>query len=963
VVTALFCDVTGSTALGEELDPEVLRAVLNRYFEVMRGVIERHGGTVEKFIGDAVMAVFGIPVVHEDDALRAVRTAAEIRERLPAVGEEVGVQLRFRTGINTGPVLMGEGENLVVGDAVNVAARFEQAAQPGEIVLGEETLVLVRDAVEVEALQPLALKGKSEPVAAFRLMSVDLGAPGVARQLDTPLVGRDHELRVVREAWGRVVRESGCHLFTLLGAAGVGKSRLIAELLAGIGDQASVLRGRCLHYGEGITFWPLVEALMPVGAAAEQVLEGLNGGGAATAEELFWEVRRLLESLAAKRPVLLYIDDLQWAEPMLLDLLDHVADLSRGFPILLLCTARPELLEGRPAWGGGKLNATTASLEPLDGEACERLLEQLGDGLAREARERVIAASQGNPLFLEEMVAFAEQRGTISVPATIQALLAARLEALAVEERELLERGAVEGEVFHRLAVRALTDGLLSAELERWLASLVRKDLIRPDSPTFGKDEAFRFRHLLIRDAAYEGLPKAVRAELHERFARWLESVAVDLPELDEIAGWHLEQAVIYRGELGQKVDAPLTLSAAGHLHTAGQRAMRRDDPAAADKLLERAFALVPEDVSLRAQVAADLAAQMLDRGSMDRVDELLLIAERDPATAGAARPVRLRWVMATNPEEGLTAIKSVLPGMVSELARVGDEEGLANAHMSGWELYWMQSRATPAADQARLAAECARNADDHGLRSLALGKYVHALCMGPTPATKLAAELSWIKREARGPLLEGFVAVGWAFVERLSGDFDLALEHAMHAVELLEALQSSEARVARALIADIHILAGTPEAALPGLGGLDDSFAERGRRDLRSTVQAVKAQVYVAMGDRESALSAIELSDRLSASDDVINFAITHALRSRLAIAEGDLAGAERWAQSAVQHAFMTDFVSYQAAGKLQLAKTLGEMKRWDEARIEARAALAGYEAKEDRPETAEAQAFLDTL
>jgi hypothetical protein len=439
------------------------------------------------------------------------------------------------------------------------------------------------------------------------------------------------------------------------------------------------------------------------------------------------------------------------------------------------------------------------------------------------------------------------------MPATIHALLAARLERLTPEERELLERGAVEGEVFHRLAVRAMTDAHLSAEVERWLTSLVRKELIRPDTPSFGGDEAFRFRHLLIRDAAYERLPKAVRAELHERFARWLESVAVDLPELDEIAGWHLEQAVIYRGELGQLVDPTLTASAAGHLHTAGRRAMRRDDPAAADKLLERAFALVPEDVSLRAQIAVDLAAQMLDRGSMARVDELLLIAEQDPAVAGAAVLVRLRWVIATHPEEGLAAIKSELPKMVSELTRAGDESGLANAHMSGWELHWMVSRAMPAAEQARLAAEHARKADDHGLRSLALGKYVHALCMGPTPATQLAVELSWIEREAQGPLLEGFVAIGWAFVGRLSGDFDLAVEHALHAVELLEALQSSEARIARALIADIHILAGTPAAALPGIESIDDRFAERGRRDLRSTVQAVKAQVYVAMGDRQS--------------------------------------------------------------------------------------------------------------
>ena len=355
VVTALFCDVTGSTALGEELDPEILRGVINRYFGVIRSTIERHGGTVEKFVGDAVMAVFGIPVVREDDALRAVRAAAEIRERLPAVAEQVGVELRFRTGVNTGTVLMSEGENFATGDAVNVAARLEQAAAPGEIVIGPETLRLVRDAVVVEALEPLTLKGKSDPVHAHRLISVDPLAAGVARHLEAELVGRERELALLKESWERVVRESGCHLFTLLGSAGVGKSRLVAELLAGVGDEVLVLRGRCLSYGEGITFWPLVEALVPVGEPAAAVLERLTVGGAAVPEELFWDVRRLLEALAAQRPMVLYLDDLQWSEGMLLDLIDHVVDLSRGAPILVLCTARPELLEDRPELGRRKV--------------------------------------------------------------------------------------------------------------------------------------------------------------------------------------------------------------------------------------------------------------------------------------------------------------------------------------------------------------------------------------------------------------------------------------------------------------------------------------------------------------------------------------------------------------------------------------------------------------------------------
>jgi class 3 adenylate cyclase len=249
VVTALFCDVAGSTALGEQLDPEVLQGVMNRYFAEIRATIERHGGTVEKFIGDAVMAVFGIPRVHEDDALRAVRAAAEIRERLPAVAGEVGVTLSFRTAVNTGVVLSGEGENLAIGDAVNVAARLEQAAEPGEIVLGEVTLRLVRDAVVVEPLDAFVVKGTSAPVCAFRLLAVDPLASGIARQLEVPVVGRERELGLWRGAWDRSVEESGCHLFTLLGAAGVGKSRLVPELLENVRDRANVLQGRCLHYG------------------------------------------------------------------------------------------------------------------------------------------------------------------------------------------------------------------------------------------------------------------------------------------------------------------------------------------------------------------------------------------------------------------------------------------------------------------------------------------------------------------------------------------------------------------------------------------------------------------------------------------------------------------------------------------------------------------------------------------
>jgi class 3 adenylate cyclase len=447
VVTAVFCDIVGSTALGEQLDPEVLRNLINRYFEEMRTTIERHGGTVQKFAGDAVMAVFGIPRVHEDDALRAVRAAEEIRQRMPSVGEETGAQLQTRTGINTGLVVTDEGKSLALGDAVNVAARLEQVAQPNEILLGAETLRLVRDAVEVAPVEPLTLKGKGERVRAFRLLSVDPAAPGRARKFDGPLVGRQRELGLVRDAWDGVVEASACRVVTILGTAGVGKSRLVAEFLAEQERAATVLRGRCLPYGEGITFWPMIEALTSVRDRARSTLEQLGSGGAATPEELFLEVRRLLEALAAERPVILHIDELQWAESMFLDLLENLLELSRGAPILLLCTARLEVLEDRPEWGGGP-DSSRIILEPLGPAECEMLLDALDDSLMPEVRARAISASEGNPLFLHEIVELAREHGTVVVPPTIQALLTARLERLVARDRELLERGAVEGEVF-----------------------------------------------------------------------------------------------------------------------------------------------------------------------------------------------------------------------------------------------------------------------------------------------------------------------------------------------------------------------------------------------------------------------------------------------------------------------------------------------------------------------------------
>jgi class 3 adenylate cyclase len=617
-VTVLFCDLTGSTALGETLDPERLRALLARYFELMKGIVERHGGSVEKFIGDAVMAVFGVPMLHEDDALRAVRSAIEMREALPELG------LQGRIGVMTGEVVTGTDERLATGDAVNVAARLEQAAPPGEVLIGESTLALVREAVEVEPVEPLELKGKAEPIPAYRLLHVG-DAP--ERRHEALFVGREREIETLREAWERVQREQRCELVTLVGDPGVGKSRLAAEFLASI--EVTVVRGRCLPYGEGITYWPVVEVLkqldlLPMDEAAAAAIRSLLGEteAATSAEEIAWAFRKTLEQAAAEQPLVVVFDDIQWGEETFLDLLEHVALLSSDAPILLHCIARPELLDRRAAW------PITLRLEPLGEEDVAKLIPL---GMSKGLRVKITRASGGNPLFIGEMLAMAgDTNGEVVVPPTLQALLAARLDQLETAERSVLERGAVEGEIFHRGAVQALAPE--ETQVTPRLAALVRKELIRPHTPQLAGEDGFRFRHLLIRDAAYDALPKAVRAELHVRFASWLEEHGIELVELDEILGYHLEQACRYLAELGTPDDGILAAAARRPLTAAGRRALLRADNGAAVSLLERAAALVPPteiDLALETDLVEALFA--IGRGG-DALRRAQSLAERAAA-------------------------------------------------------------------------------------------------------------------------------------------------------------------------------------------------------------------------------------------------------------------------------------------------------------------------------------------
>ena len=607
IVTIIFTDLRGSTALTERLDAEAINEVKERYFSSMAAEIVRHGGKIEKYIGDAIMAVFGLPRAHEDDALRAVRAAHGMTKALDRLNEDLlqlyGVEIAQRIGVNTGEVVANTDENaeqrLATGDAVNVAARLEQAAPANEVLIGEVTYSLVRGQVEVEAVEPLELKGKSERVPAYRLIDVR-DATTVAPELTAHavLVGREPELAELRNGLRETVGRGGCRVITLLGEAGVGKTHLVDAFLGEVGGGARVLRGRCLPYGDGITFWPVVEIARNAADIAPDdstetakeklatLLVGLQGAGEILdrlssviglsserypVAEVFWGVRKFLEALATGRPVVVVVDDIHYAEATFLDLLEHLLDMTaRQAAVSCVATARLSLLEKRVEWGDRE-GSVRLALGPLAAGDSGRLVDELlGGEVAADVRDRVVSSAEGNPLFVQQLVSMLVDRGMLrrddegwsstgdlaelAVPPTIQALLAARLDALTREERAVVEPAAVIGLVFAEPAIEELVPSSLRATVPAHLNALDRKQFLLRESRVVGEDEAYRFRNLLIRDATYGSLLKRARAQLHERFVTWAERVNKERgreQEFEEILGYHLEQAYRYRRELG----------------------------------------------------------------------------------------------------------------------------------------------------------------------------------------------------------------------------------------------------------------------------------------------------------------------------------------------------------------------------------------------------------------------------
>ena len=945
-VTILFCDLAGSTALGEQLDPERLSALLARYFERMRRIVERYGGTVEKFIGDAVMAVFGVPVVHEDDALRAAHSALDMRDALTELG------LQGRIGVMTGEVVTGT-EGWLAGDAVNVAARLEQAAQPGEVLLGEPTLALVREAVEVEPVEPLELKGKSKPVPAYRLLRV---TETPERRRDTRFVGRKRELATVRAAWERAQIGQRCELATIVGDAGLGKSRLAAESLAPI--DANVVGGRCLPYGEGITYWPVVEVLqqldgLPSDEAAAAAIRSLRGEteAATSAEEIAWAFRKTLEQAAAERPLAVVLEDIHWGEQTFLDLIEHVALLSSGAPILLLCLARQELLERRPDW------PVLLRLEPLGDED---LADLIAERVSVELREKITRAAGGNPLFIEEMLAMAgDTAGEVVVPPTLQTLLAARLDQLETGERTVLERGAVEGAVFHRGAVQALAPA--DTQVTPRLAALVRKELIRPAKTQLAGEDGFRFRHLLIRDAAYEALPKAARADLHERFALWLEEHGAELVELDEIVGYHLEQSWLYRAELGAPDDGVLAAAARRRLTAAGERALSRADNVAAANLLERAAALIPPD-EIDVGLEYDLGFALLWSGAtgeaLQRADSIAeraaAIGDRVGELCGSILKGRLDYYL--EPQGATERLAELLERALPVFEAARDDLALYIGYSALGAVASMRAQMDAWRDAGEKAFAHAQRA---GLIYHREVGRVAARFFGTTPIREL---LAWLDEQEAGGVPAHHFRRHRALALAMLGRFDearaiLADVHADLAdrgggIALGTTMGQEEVLVA--------LLAGDPRAAAELGIEACRLLDEQGEKSLLSTAAGRLAQALYALDRLDEADDWAGRAAEVGASDDAMTQMLVRQVRAKVLARRGETSEAEPLAREAVAVGEGTDMINMQGDAYMDLGEVLLLSGKREEALAVLEYAVDRYERKGNLVSTGRAQERL---
>ena len=983
-VTVLCVAVQVAPGSGAALDPEAHGVVHERVVSGLTAVLERHGGELGASDSQHLMGVFGVTTLHEDDALRAVRASLEAREALTAVASALPRRYRSglvcRFGLATGEALVGgPGPLGFAGDVGARAMVLADAAGPDQILIGPLVQQLTAGAIETDDAGP----------GRFLLRSAHVGLRPLAVRLDVPLVGRAGEMRRLQAAYARAVQERVTLTVTVIGEAGLGKTRLAQEFADGLSRKAHVLTGRCLHYGEGITFWPLREVVRQASggdsvesirarlageadaaAVADQLHRALGPGtqGRTAATEIFWAARRFLEALSRDRPVLVVFEDVHWAEPTLLDLVESLALQPGGHPVLLVCLARPELLDQRPTWAAETDRTACIQLTPLGEGPATALLDSVSTGqrMALSTRARLIETAGGNPLYLEQLtVSLSEQGGSdirLELPPTIQALLAARLQRLGPGADSVLARAAIVGKDFGEREVRELLPAEARGPLSRNLQALVAKGLVQRGPPGRGPDEEYSFRHILIQDAAYRSIPKSLRAELHHRYADWFESSAADsYPGRSEILGYHLEQSVRYRTELwpADPQSAALAQRAAANLETAGNAAHDRGDDIAGASLLDRAAALLPGDDPALGQLYTSLGTALIEAGQLEKARAALGHAQRITAANGDdrlhahARVQALLLHYKMNPDEAAIEITRALPELRREFDANQDDLGTCLALQLEAALHWNHARSSAAEDAWQRAAECARKVNDRRQLADILAWLASAALWGPTPAPLGIQQcLDYLDEIGNHPFGKAVILQHLAGLYAMQDDFAAAQAALNTAKSLLESLGSMITAAITQPAAFIAMLAGDPATAEQHLRLEYGSLHRMGERYYLASTAAKLAKAIAAQGQSryDEAIRLIAISREASAGDDLYAQAVGQGVLARILADRGRHREAEELARSAAALSAQTDF-SEHADILLDLAYALVAIGRVTEAHATTSQAVDLYQRKGNLP------------
>lgn len=930
--------VTVLAARAVATDAEEVHAVLEHGGEV----IERFGGTVERFLGEAVIGMFGLLEAREDDPLRAVRAALELQ--LLDAGP-------MRLGIEIGEIFVAGrsgGATYATGAAITIAGRLAERAENGQILLGERMRTTVAGDVRLDE-------------AGGRLLGLLVERPGMLRVSRTPLVGRASELAELHAILDRSRTSQECHMVTVLGAAGLGKSRLAAELLAAAGDDTTVLVGRCHADTGGAIHRVLGEIVAQLGTdprariaelladdeqAARRVLSAAGlSGEPAQARETSWAVRTLFERLARSRPLVVAIEDIHWAEQPLLELLEYVVAFARGSPIVLLCLARPEILETRPTWAAPQPDRSVLALGALGTADATALVQQLG---ATTRIAGIVQRAEGNPLFLEQLVAVDAEHLPGTLPVSIQAVLAARIDRLDPAEANVLRHAAVEGRTFHAGAVAALLGADERPQADALLVALARKGLVRADRAEFAGEAAFRFDHVLIRDAAYEALPKRVRAVLHERIANWIDGRGPG--SSDEVVGYHLEQACRLQVELGAASERGLAVRGAERLRRAGWAARGRGDPSAAARLFLRGASLLDGDDPVRVALLPALGAALFEAGRQAEADHVLteaLARSRDPALSARAQVEQQFVRLLGEGSEGTEGAPAAATAALEVLREHGDEYGQSRAWSLLASIAWFQGRVADADDAWRAAAELARRAHDERELHEVLGWRASAAVFGPTPVREAIRRCGEI-RETVGasPVAVALTLHPLALLHTMCGEVEYAWELAAEAGAILRELGGMQSAVSHHE-ALLELLACRPAQAEERLREGYDRLAGMGDGTLLATTAAMLAQAVLVQDRLDEAEQLAQVSKRGAPPDDIVTQVIWRGVQARILAARGHAQAAAELAEEAVALIARTDLVTHHGDALADLAEVLRLGGRAEDAYQAVREALCLYDDK----------------